>query len=426
MTHFKIILIVLLLNGLLINISSAVTDTSNALKKDLEGNFLLDSSYQVLGFHPYWMKDAYKTYNYSLLSMIAYISYEVEPKTGNYISIHNWDKTNLIETVKAENPACKVLLTVTNFGDKNNKVFLNNPKARQQLIKNLLYYIRLKNADGITIDFERLDPADKNLYSEFIKELKTAFEKEDKKIILAITLPAFDLRDAFDEKTLSFYSDWIIVMSYENHDATGNTSTPVAPLNRISLWPYCVVSSIDQYIKDGIPAKKIILAVAYYGNVWQLDEAGSSDKLTGAMQYSAIRSRFKTAPELDTVSLSVFYKYRSKDGRLNQCWFEDSTSLGYKYDYIKKNNLGGAGIFALGYDKGNPELWKLLRKKFSVTEKIQNTEHKTQNTNEETGTGNNKQDKKVTEDDNKRLLALIIITTIILIIIIRVIDYKSK
>ena len=32
---------------------------------------------------------------------------------------------------------------------------------------------------------------------------------------------------------------------------------------------------------------------------------------------------------------------------------------------IKKNKIGGVGIWALGYDNGYPELWDLLTDKFS-------------------------------------------------------------
>ncbi|MFT4678625.1 MAG: spore germination protein YaaH, partial [Chitinophagales bacterium] len=40
-------------------------------------------------------------------------------------------------------------------------------------------------------------------------------------------------------------------------------------------------------------------------------------------------------------------------------------SLSIKYDWIKKNKIGGVGIWALGYDNGYPELWNLLTEKFS-------------------------------------------------------------
>lgn len=41
--------------------------------------------------------------------------------------------------------------------------------------------------------------------------------------------------------------------------------------------------------------------------------------------------------------------------------------MGIKYDWIKEKQLGGVGIWALGYDNGHTELWKLLAQKFAYT-----------------------------------------------------------
>ncbi|MDD3662208.1 MAG: hypothetical protein PHG63_04050, partial [Candidatus Dojkabacteria bacterium] len=38
---------------------------------------------------------------------------------------------------------------------------------------------------------------------------------------------------------------------------------------------------------------------------------------------------------------------------------------GAKYDFVLGRNLGGIGIWALGYDNGRSELWSTLQSKFS-------------------------------------------------------------
>lgn len=320
---------------------------------------LYSAPYQVFGFHPYWMGEKYKTYDYSTLTVVAYLSYEVEPSTGNYKSLHGWAKTKMVEIAKAANPACKVLLGVTNFGKENNKIFLNNPQARTKLIENMIFHITSKKADGVIIDFEKIDHKDKGAFSNFIKELRTTFQK-NKNLMIAMTLPAFDHEDSFDEAVLSKHVDWMVVMSYED-DQEKRTVRPVAPLKESLKWgKYSVVNSIGQYIKEGIPADKLIFAVAYYGITWNT----ATNQIVGNPKYNEIRPETKT---LDSSSMSPFYSY-SRNGKFYECWFEDTTSLGYKYDYIKQKKLAGVGIFALGYDEGSPELWDLLREKFLVTE----------------------------------------------------------
>src|SRR5436305_14209420 len=53
-------------------------------------------SKQVLGWNPYWVGTAYTSYNYFLLSTVAYFSYEVDTATGSYTDIHFWRTTNLV------------------------------------------------------------------------------------------------------------------------------------------------------------------------------------------------------------------------------------------------------------------------------------------------------------------------------------------
>jgi hypothetical protein len=54
--------------------------------------------------------------------------------------------------------------------------------------------------------------------------------------------------------------------------------------------------------------------------------------------------------------------------------FRTKSPFSIKYDWIKKNKLGGVGIWALGYDNGYSDLWDILAEKFSEeSEKQDNT-----------------------------------------------------
>jgi hypothetical protein len=64
----------------------------------------------------------------------------------------------------------------------------------------------------------------------------------------------------------------------------------------------------------------------------------------------------------------MFHVYRDGSNRYRQVWYEDEKSLSKKYDWIIEKKIGGVGIWALGYDNGYTELWKLLADKFSRKE----------------------------------------------------------
>ena len=52
-----------------------------------------------------------------------------------------------------------------------------------------------------------------------------------------------------------------------------------------------------------------------------------------------------------------------------EIWFDDDYTLGKKYDFAISKKLKGVGIWALGYDNGYKDLWKVIEEKFS-TDKI--------------------------------------------------------
>src|SRR5207302_940587 len=47
-----------------------------------------------------------------------------------------------------------------------------------------------------------------------------------------------------------------------------------------------------------------------------------------------------------------------------ELYYDNATSLGYKYDLVNNNNLKGTGMWALGYDGNSVDLWRELSLKF--------------------------------------------------------------
>jgi spore germination protein YaaH len=73
----------------------------------------------------------------------------------------------------------------------------------------------------------------------------------------------------------------------------------------------------------------------------------------------------KIPVQFDPKSESSYLVFKDSNNGYRQIYFEDEKSLTIKYDWIKKNKISGVGIWALGYDNGYPELWDLLKEKFS-------------------------------------------------------------
>jgi len=333
---------------------------------------ILDTSYTVFGWHPYWSGNAYLSYNYSLLSIISYFSYEVNPENGFYKSIHNWRETDLVDSAKANN--CKILLTLTNFGESNNRKLLHSAEAKKNLISTAITLVRERKADGLTLDFENINSAEKALFTNFIIDLATSLKSENNEYMLTVALPAVDFEKVFDFNQINLYVDLYVMMGYEYHGSNSMLAGPVAPLTGGDKWKsFTLQNSVDEYIVNGVPAKKLILGLPYYGAEWVTNDLKFPSGAKSFVKYHTYRQAKqlsgKKMGEIDEASMSKFYTYSDLGANYRQLWFEDTITLGAKYNWVKDKQIGGIGIWALGFDNGHDELWKLIADKFAYSDK---------------------------------------------------------
>jgi spore germination protein len=337
---------------------------TNVYKKEHK----LDSTKKVFGWHPYWMGTAYLSYNFSLLSAVAYFSYEMDPSTGYYRSVHDWRTTKLVDSAHAHQ--CKVLLSVTNFGSKNNAAFLSNKSAQRTFINTLITLLRERNGDGVNIDFEDIPRSSRADLSNFIIDLSSSLRAARKDYLITIALPAIDFDYVYEIKQLNKYVDMFVIMGYEFYGQNSKVAGPVSPLSSgTTWWPYNLETAVDEYIVSGITPSKLLLGLPYYGAEWQTTDLKFPSKVEKFMRYPMYRNIKKEHGELlcceDDDSKSMFHVYRDESNRYRQIWYEDEKSLAKKYDWVANKNIGGVGIWALGYDNGYTELWELIAEKFA-------------------------------------------------------------
>lgn len=333
------------------------SDTSNSLLNE------------VVGFHPFWNGRAYLNYNYSLLSRIVYFSYALDPSTGNYTQIHSWKSTGIRE--KAHSYGCKVDLCVSNFGATNNRKFLKNIAAQNLLIDSLIQLVSQYGGDGVNLDFEGIPGICKKEFTNFVINLSTKFKAVNSEYKISICLPAIDFANAFEIDILQKYVDFFIIMGYDFYGGSSTVAGPNAPLFSGEIWyPYNLEVSVTHYIKEkGLQPDKCILALPYFGKEWTTAKGtvpSSVKRFIKTRTYAEIQGLYegKYALSFDSVSCSSYYTFHNGD-RWVQSWFDDTYSLGIKYDYILSSKLAGVGIWALGFDNGRNELWNLIKQKFA-------------------------------------------------------------
>ena len=320
-------------------------------------------SREVFGYHPYWMGTAWQNYNYNLISTISYFSAEATA-TGDLSDLHGWPVVGLINL--AHSYGVDVVLCVTLFNNGDLITLLSNPSYRQNLIDNLLTQVQAGNADGVNIDFESFPPSQKQNMVQFITDLTNTFHAEIPGSKITLATPAVDWNDGWDYNALATISDGLFIMGYDYYYSGSSTTGPNAPLSGNG---YTVSWTIDDYLnKTNNQSDKLIIGCPYFGFEWPASSGSSGTSTTdngSAKFYAEMEGNALSYGKLwHESSQTPWYRYQNPNWI--QGWYDDSLSLSLKYDFAIENDLLGIGIWAMGYDGNNLELWDLLSAKFGA------------------------------------------------------------
>lgn len=346
---------------------STTPEQLNLIQKKIEPGSSFKLKKEVLGWYPHWEADSYKYLNYSLLSTIAYFSYEVDPSSGEAKTMYDWKTTPVVDS--AQKYGIKMLLTVTNFGGSNNKKLLRSTSSTTTLINNIIQAIDGRG-QGVCLDFEGVQEAQKEDYADFVSRLKTALLKANKDYQLYMAVPKYDWYKSMDFAKLIPEVDMFTIMGYPYYSSGSSVAGPVSPLNSGKLWrDYTLTNSVKYYLANSVPAQKLMLALPFYGQIWETktDQLGSETKsFVGSRTYSYIKAKIPQPVKIEPESKSAYSIYSTDDGKYRQCWFENDTSFKYKLNFIKQEDLAGLGIWALGFDAGYDDLWKVIALEFAT------------------------------------------------------------
>ncbi|MHB8132345.1 MAG: glycosyl hydrolase family 18 protein [Mobilitalea sp.] len=332
------------------------------------------TSKTVFGFLPSWIYglNPNVAISYDLLTHLAVFSYEADID-GNLTPPQDslWPWYDVFD--KAIDNNVKLIMTVSNFNSDEIHSLLTDNGKRKNLFKNIANTIIQVGYSGMIIDFENVNAGNDRQYAfkNFIRLLKQelnvfpSFE-------LSVALPANGSGD-WDFTGIAEYCDFVFIMGYDYYGSWSSTTGPSAPLTGTTFY---LKKDIDEYYKDVAP-QKIILGVPYYGNIWDVNSGepyADANSFNGVNQtnnwqaslfYKDIVSNYSSYEKLfDDVSSTSWMRYKESDSTWKQIWYDDTTSLALKYDWVLQKDFKGIGIWALGYDDGRTELWDLIYNKF--------------------------------------------------------------
>ncbi len=320
--------------------------------------------YKVFGYFPYWFLSRWNTLSYNLLHLIVFHSAEID-SMGNITNDHGWSNSsnvaNFINAAKQNN--VKVLLSATLFSGNSITTLLNNFSYRTNLIKNLIQLVKLRNINGIDINFEGIQSGQRDSLTSFLKQLKDSLIANDSSYLLTCAPTDFDFRRGnWDLARVTQICDLTFLQCYGYAYSTGSQAGPVG---RLQGWSSLNASNfINNALASGAIPSKTIYGMPHYGYDWPVNSPNKKASTLGAgtvLYYPDAKINAIEYSRLwDEESLNPWYRYQTSDGIWHQGWYEDPESAYYKYQFIKSKNLAGVGIWALGMDNTNKDIWNVL------------------------------------------------------------------
>ena len=261
----------------------------------------------------------------------------------------------------------KIIAMVTNSGFDKDKVhlFLQNRPAQKNAINTLLVLCQENHLNGIQFDFEGVSRKDRLALTKFYHEVYDAFHAKGYLVSFAVVPLVADGKQptdfqqrkydnwggAYDLAALSKYSDFITIMSYDQH-TQGTTPGPTANIR----W----VEATLKYTLHYVPANKISLGIPTYSGYWYIRDQ-SHGKLRvnlddiSYQQADNILKKFRVKLNWDNDS-KINFAFYQRDWLNEYLFVEDARSFKAKYNLAKKYGIRGISVFNLGNE--DPRIWK--------------------------------------------------------------------
>ena len=308
---------------------------------------------KVIGYVPYWDQQrgfATVRHHLGLFDEISPVWYSLDAAGRVILS----DRENTVvdrPTVRfLQGNGIKVIPTITDLrnGDWDPAAvssMLHDVARRRAHVQRIAELVATEAYDGIDIDYEDLQAADRTAYSAFLHELADALHSEGKLLTSTVHPKVSDAGDdernlAQDFRAIGAVVDEVRVMTYDYHWETSPPG-PIAPAD----W----VRDVIAWTVRQVPRSKVVVGAVLLGYDW----VGGQGTTVDYLQATAL-ARSHRAAISRTRDGSPSFTYITQ-GRSRNVWFEDATSVRAKVDLVHRYHLGGVFFWRLGGE--DPAVW---------------------------------------------------------------------
>lgn len=236
----------------------------------------------------------------------------------------------------------------TSYSPEDTSAMLNSERNRENFIKNLVNIAKDNKLDGINIDFEAMKDEDRDLFTQFIRELAPMLRKNNIKLSVDMYFVKY-----IDRTRVGEAADYIVLMGYDQRGAWSSEAGSIAEAS----W---VENNINSLINDSkIPSNKIILGVPFYTRLWT-EKTGETDigtKVYTMKDCQSFIEKYGITPVWDEDAGQNYAEYVTGNVTY-KLWIEDAASIKRRVEIVNKYDLAGITGWRKGFETS--DIWQVI------------------------------------------------------------------
>ena len=258
------------------------------------------------------------------------------------------DQTDATVVTIAKQANLPIYAMLTNFRDdwRPNDVrqILRDPGKRRDLIENLRSNLAEHRFAGVNVDLEALTIADRKPLVRFMHELTQKLHASG--YVVSEDVPVDD--PAYDLKSLSAVTDFLVPMVYDEHYQTGAPG-PVAS--------EAFFENQLEKIAKVVPVSKLVVGFGNYGYDWTIGASGGAEVAFADVMAAAAETKQPTQWDAQTENPVLRYSVNSQQ---HEVWFLDAVTALNQVIAVHDAGFRGLGLWRLGGE--DPALWSVLER----------------------------------------------------------------
>ena len=235
---------------------------------------------------------------------------------------------------------------------------MTDMQLREKLINNVVKVALQYGFDGINLDFENMYKADKDVFSQFVREFSSTLRANGLVSSVDVTIAGgsdtYSL--CYDRTAIGKAADYVMLMAYDQYGNWSATAGPVASLS----WVKANIQEMLNY--ENVDKDKLFLCVPFYSRYWVVNSETNEKIRSSAIpmnQANLYLERYKDNAKWSEEDGQYYIELDQGNGTTIKIWVENEEALNKKIELVNEFDLAGVAVWRWGYEDGN-KAWKTI------------------------------------------------------------------